>query len=199
VYKKIAEVEKSRMQDQKQITQDIDNFKLKFSKIAERFDEIHKANESNAENIRSIILDIEKANERIIQAKEMNNKFINENTHNIGSQIKYIVDDIVELKITTSSHHRSIAEYGANFINNDNQIKLLYEQMEKAIKKIQQMSNDKLDKITNTENMKTIWESIRESQVQINQHYNHVLTIENFVDKYAPMRTMTQISDLLHV
>lgn len=63
---------------------------------------------------------------------------------------------------------------------------------------MQDLDNNKLEKQTHIDSVKSIWESVRGCEVNQNEHYNHTLTLENYCEKYAPMHTMTQISEVLH-
>ena len=75
---------------------------------------------------------------------------------------------------------------------------MLFTQFEKLVVDVESLRINKVEKEAHVEDVKSIWDSIRKAEVKINEHYNHVLTIENFVEKYAPIRTQSQISDVLH-
>lgn len=64
---KIAEIEKDRKQDQKEITQDIDNFKKKFESIDENFESILHVQETHSSKINQNIKELELVNQRIVQ------------------------------------------------------------------------------------------------------------------------------------
>lgn len=70
------------------MAQDIENFKHATTEINENFDAVKKKQAFHDDEIRTILGEIEKANERIIQAKEINIQAIRTNSSHIDAQIK---------------------------------------------------------------------------------------------------------------
>ena len=98
----------------------------------------------------------------------------------------------------TSDHDREIKQHTTNFQLNSSQISLIFNQLEKLIVDVESLRINKVEKEAHVVDVKSIWDSIRKAEVKINEHYNHLLTIENFVEKYATIRTQSQISEVLH-
>jgi NAD-dependent SIR2 family protein deacetylase len=64
---KIAEIEKERKQEQKEITQNIDHFKKKIEQINENFTTIELTQEIHSSKINQSIKEFELVNQRIVQ------------------------------------------------------------------------------------------------------------------------------------
>uniref|UniRef100_A0A7S3JD98 Uncharacterized protein n=1 Tax=Euplotes harpa TaxID=151035 RepID=A0A7S3JD98_9SPIT len=95
---KIALVEKDRKQEQKQLTQEIENFRHLFKEIKDDLALIESKQTIYETGIKTNVVEIEKANERIIQAKEISNKAVSDSSTRIDVQIRSIIDDVIELK-----------------------------------------------------------------------------------------------------
>lgn len=169
-----------------------------FDEISDKFKLIDKKQLTHDEELRTHGEEIEKANERIIQAKEINNQAIKDSSFHVDTQVRNIVDDIIGLKKMTSDHDREIKQHTTNFQLNSSQITLIFSQIEKLLVDVESLRINKVEKEAHVEDVKSIWDSIRKAEFKINEHYNHLLTIENFVEKYATIRTQSQISEVLH-
>lgn len=101
------------------------------------------------------------------------------------------------MKKTVSSHEGEISQHNLNFSLNENKFSLLFSQFEKIMVDCESLRNNKVEKDAYVEDVKSICSSIRDAELKIDENYNHLLTVENYVEKYSPMRTQTQISEVL--
>ena len=196
--KKLLLLKNNRKEDQQQIIQDIENFKIKFSEIDGRFQILEQGQVNNKQNIDYCINELHLANEKIIKAKEANNEAIIQQSRHVDSQIKSLVDDIIELKNFTNDHENRIRQHHTEIKGIQSNIQMISSQIEKLMLDWQDLNNNKLDKEAHVESAKSIWESVRELEIKVNDHYNHTMTLENYLEKYAPMHTQNQISEVMH-
>lgn len=65
------------------------------------------------------------------------------------------------------------------------------------MKELEVLKQDKADKYLVQENTNNINEIILNHSKTLEEHHNQSLTIENFMEKYMPIKVQTQISDTL--
>ena len=131
--KKLLLQKNNRKEDQQQIIQDIENFKIKFSEIDGRFQILEQGQVNNKQNIDYCINELHLANEKIIKAKEANNEAIIQQSRHVDSQIKSLVDDIIELKNFTNDHENRIRQHHTEIKGIQSNIQMISSQIEKLM------------------------------------------------------------------
>lgn len=112
---------------------------------------------------------------------------------NIDDLRKIIDKQEMQLTITTA---KSISNY--NYIMElQNRSQELHKNMEKCQRQVTLIQELKQDRSVVEDAIGLIWQAIHKGEVEMDQKTNQFNTVENFVEKYIPIRIQSQISETL--
>lgn len=60
------------------------------------------------------------------------------------------------------------------------------------------MENTKVDRAAVSTQMAEVNQRLKQMHTQISMKENHIVTIENFIEKYLPIRVLTQLSEVFN-
>lgn len=100
----------------------------------------------------------------------------------------------MQLGITTA---KSISN--ANYINElQNRTEELFRMLEKCQRQVTLIQELKQDRSVVEEVISQLWATLHKNQIELDEKTNQFNTVENFVEKYIPIRIQSQISETLN-
>ena len=100
------------------------------------------------------------------------------------------------MKTTVVEHTNQLTELGSKQRLHTEKIDILLRDLTAMYRDLGNMENSKMDRIQGTNMLNDLRKHSEKLYTEISLKENHIVTIENFIEKYLPVRILSQISEI---